>query len=137
MAVLQFLFDPRTRPADHLVEGSRGRVLYTGTHDQDTLAGWWSALDEPRRGLVRAALRARGIADREGHWGLIRLAMSAPSPLVMTQVQDLLGLPSSARMNTPGRAAGQLALAPSAGRSSARALARRLRHVTAEAGRLA
>jgi 4-alpha-glucanotransferase len=135
MAVLQFLFDPRTPSADPLVEGSGGRVLYTGTHDQDTLAGWWSALEEPRLALVRAALASRGMSGREGHWGLIRLAMSAPAPLVMTQVQDLLGLPSSARMNTPGRAAGNWRWRLRAGALGTRH-ARCLRHVTAEAGRL-
>ena len=135
MAVLQFLFDPRTPAEEHLVEGSRGRVLYTGTHDQDTLAGWWSDLQEPRLGLVRAALKARGISAREAHWGLIRLAMSAPAPLVMTQVQDLLGLPSSGRMNTPGRASGNWRWRLPAGALTHR-LARRLREVTAEAGRL-
>jgi 4-alpha-glucanotransferase len=135
MAVLQFLFDPRKRTEDHLVEGARGRVLYTGTHDQDTLAGWWRALAGPRLELVQAALRARGISEREAHRGLIRLAMSAPAPLVMTQMQDLLGLPSSARMNTPGRAAGNWRWRLEAGALSAR-VARRLRLLTAEAGRL-
>ena len=115
MAVLQFLFDPRTRPADHLVDGSRGRVLYTGTHDQDTLAGWWSALDEPRRGLVRAALRARGIADREGHLGAHPPRHGRPLP---ARHDPSPGPPRSPLLGPhehPRARRRQLALAPSAG----------------------
>ena len=114
--------------------------MYTGTHDHDTARGWWEGLDRARRDLVRADLRAFGLADsvsleREPWWALIRLALSSPGCVAMMQMQDVLGLGSEARMNNPGREGGQWrwqlerdALTP--------ALARRLRDATAESDRL-
>ncbi len=50
MVVLQFGFDPDDPRGPHRLEHhERDSVVYTGTHDQDTLAGWWSSLDEPSR----------------------------------------------------------------------------------------
>jgi 4-alpha-glucanotransferase len=136
MAVLQFLFDGDDAAEQDPVEGvQQDRVLYTGTHDQDTLLGWWHALPRPRRRPVEAALRRRSLRAREHDpWALIRLAASAPAAVTMVQMQDVLGIGSAGRMNSPGRAEGnwrwQL---PAAG--AARPLARRLRRITEEAGR--
>jgi 4-alpha-glucanotransferase len=136
MAVLQFLYSAEHPSEDPLDDSSRGRVLYTGTHDQDTLMGWWEGLGEPGRAPLRSAMRARGLGRREPRWGLIELAMCSPAPLVMTQAQDVLGLPSSGRMNTPGRAAGNWTWRLPAGALTAR-LARRLREASRRAGRAA
>jgi len=138
MAVLQFLYDADAEGEDPLVAQTVGRVLYTGTHDQDTLVGWWSSLGQRPRARVRAALGARGIEqDEQGPgWALVRLALSAPAPLAMTQLQDLLGLTSGARMNTPGRASGNWSWRLERGLLDAE-LARRLREATEQAGRLA
>jgi 4-alpha-glucanotransferase len=72
-------------------------VVYTGTHDNDTILGW--AQNPASR---RAALRYLGTEGRELHWDLIRLALSSVSELAVFPIQDLLGLGSEARMNTPG-----------------------------------
>ena len=136
MAVLQFVYDAEQPREDPLAAASRGRVLYTGTHDQDTLSGWWSTLDERERKPLLGALASREIDATDPGWALIRLAFSAPAPLVMTQLQDLLGLPSEARMNTPGRASGNWNWRLASGALNAR-LARRLREASGEAGRLA
>jgi 4-alpha-glucanotransferase len=101
MAVLQFAFDPEDtehgihEPAN-LVEH---QVVYTGTHDSDTVVGWWSGLEAPRRANALAAFTD---PDEPVHWAMIRLAWNAPSRLAMTQVQDILGLGSEGRMNVPG-----------------------------------
>ena len=84
----------------------------------------------------RAALRERGIRERDPHWGLIRLAFASPARVAMIQAQDALGLGSEARMNTPGRAGGNWRWRLPAGALTP-ALARRLRRVTDQAGRLA
>jgi 4-alpha-glucanotransferase len=132
MAVLQFLYGGSGE--DRLDEASRGRVLYTGTHDQTTLLGWWSSLEPAIRAAVAAALRARAIRPGPGPWPLLRLAHSSSAEIVIAQMQDVLGLPAASRMNTPGRATGnwRWQLATDA---ASDALARRLRAITADAGR--
>jgi 4-alpha-glucanotransferase len=135
MAVLQFLWEGEHEKGDPLEEGSRGRILYTGTHDQDTLAGWWQTLGKRERPRLLAALADREIEQREPAWALVELALSAPAPLVMMQLQDILALPSAARMNTPGRASGNWSWRLARGACTGR-LATRLRRATERAGRL-
>jgi 4-alpha-glucanotransferase len=132
MAVLQFLFDHDV----DLAGATRGRVLYTGTHDQTTLRGWWEELGEEPRARVERQFERRSIGSGEDNWRLLALAAAAPAPLVMAQLQDVLELPARARMNTPGRASGNWRWQMSAGATTP-ALARRLREVAAEAGRAA
>jgi len=128
MRVLQFSFGPD--PADRPHAFPRNCVVYTGTHDNDTTAGWARAGGaDAQRALVYAGCRKADVA-----WGLLRTAWTSPPDLAIAPVQDVLGLPGRARMNTPGTARGnwrwQLrtkALTPQ--------LARRLRALTEAAGR--
>jgi 4-alpha-glucanotransferase len=136
MVVLQFAFDPDDPRGPHRLENHGADVVaYTGTHDTDTLRGWWSTLEPARRDEALSALRSAGLADDDIDWGLIRLWMRSPAPLVMLQVQDVLGLGSEARMNLPGTAGGAWKFALAPGQLTAEH-ARRLRAVTEEAGRL-
>jgi 4-alpha-glucanotransferase len=136
MVVLQFAFDPDDPEGPHRLENhERDRVAYTGTHDSDTLAGWWSSLPRARRDSVDAALVQARITDDEVVWALTRLWMGSVCPLVMLQAQDLLGLGSEARMNTPGRATGNWSWRLRAGQLTEDHAAR-LRAATREAGRL-
>jgi 4-alpha-glucanotransferase len=98
MAVLQFAFgDPGAHAyLPHRVKADR--VIYTGTHDNDTTVGWWSTLDDQTR---RAALALIGPCEDGPNWGLIRLAQSSPANLAIVPLQDVLGLGSEARLNTP------------------------------------
>jgi 4-alpha-glucanotransferase len=137
MVVLQFAFNPDDPRGPHRLENHGADVVaYTGTHDTDTLRGWWSTLETARREEALSALGAAGLADDDVDWGLIRLWMRSPAPLVMLQVQDVLGLGSEARMNLPGTAGGAWKFAVKPGQLTA-AHAHRLRAVTEEAGRLA
>jgi len=134
MLVLQLGFNPDEpdsphRPANHVAN----RIVYTGTHDNDTARGWLSALDADSRALVDAALAPFG--ERQAWWGLIRLAFSSPARTAIVQAQDVLGLGSEARMNDPGRAGGSWRWQIKGG-ALTKALARRLRTATEEAGRL-
>ncbi len=136
MVVLQFAFDPDDPRGPHRPENHReDTVAYTGTHDTDTLRGWWDTLEAPRRAEARAALRDAGLDEDDPEWGLIRLWFRSPSPLAMTQAQDLLGLGSEARMNYPGRAAGAWRWRMDPGALTPE-LAARLRAATEETGRL-
>ena len=135
MVVLQFGFDPDDPHGPHRPEHHhRDQVLYTGTHDNDTLRGWWETLPSERRAEAREALRRAGIRERDPWWALMRLALGSPAQLCMLQAQDVLGLGSEARMNFPGRASGQWRWRLEPGQLTARH-ARRLRSMTEDAGR--
>jgi 4-alpha-glucanotransferase len=136
MLVIQFGFDPYDPGSPHRLENHvEDRAVYTGTHDHDTLRGWYESLGPEVRGEVDEALRKRGFSGRQSWWGLIRLALSSPARLAFMQAQDILGLGSQARMNSPARASGNWSWQLSSGALTP-ALARRLREATEEAGRV-
>lgn len=135
MLVLQFGFDPHDPRSPHRLENhAENRVVYTGTHDHDTVRSWYASLDADTRAEVDAQLRRRGLVERQRWWSLIRLAFASPARVAIVQAQDVLGLGSEARMNAPARAAGNWRW--QMGRSAlTAALARRLRAAAEEAGR--
>lgn len=137
MAVMQFAFDPdEPRSPYKLPRHEENDVVYTGTHDHDTARGWYEGLAAAEREEFDREVAAAGIED-DPWWSLIRLTMTSRCRLCMLQMQDVLGLGSEARMNTPGTVGPQNwswrmepdALTP--------ALARRLRAATESADRLA
>jgi 4-alpha-glucanotransferase len=135
MVVLQFAFDPDDPASPHRLENHLpNRVVYTGTHDHDTLRGWSETLDPERRSAVDGELRAHGFLERQRWWGLIRLALSSPARLAIVQAQDVLGLGSEARMNDPSRARGSWRWQMERGALTP-ALARRLREAVGESDR--
>jgi 4-alpha-glucanotransferase len=73
-------------------------VLYTSTHDSDTLAGWWQRWG--RENLPQLAAGARGPEGE--HRALLQNVLAVENELVVIPAQDLLGLGSEARMNRPG-----------------------------------
>ncbi len=74
-------------------------VVYTGTHDNDTVLGWWANCSRRERAL---ALQYLGSDGTDMHWALIRAAWMSVAWLALCQFQDVLGLDGSHRMNTPG-----------------------------------
>jgi len=104
MVVLQFGFAAGAPDNVHDVANHREhRVAYTGTHDNDTLRGWYAALPGETRAMVDAA---RPHAEPEVWWDLIALTFASRAQVAMVQAQDVLGLGTEARMNQPGTAAG-------------------------------
>src|SRR3954447_16777072 len=99
MKVLQFAFDGD--PGNPHLPAHHGEhsVVYTGTHDNDTTLGWWHSLDDGTRSLVRAQLVD---PSEPMPRALVRLAYASTARLAVVPAQDLLGLGSEARMNTPG-----------------------------------
>ncbi|HET9307588.1 MAG TPA: 4-alpha-glucanotransferase [Candidatus Sulfotelmatobacter sp.] len=98
MAVLQFGFGD-TGAHMYLPHRADGKVIYTGTHDNDTVAGWWeSGAAEHERRNAESYL---GRSDDGIHWSFIRAALCSPASLSVIPLQDVLGLGSEARMNTP------------------------------------
>lgn len=98
MAVLQFGFgDPGAHI--YLPHRAAGKVIYTGTHDNDTVAGWWnSGAAEHERRNAESYL---GRTDDGIHWAFIRAALCSPASLSIVPLQDVFGLGSEARMNIP------------------------------------
>jgi 4-alpha-glucanotransferase len=137
MLVIQFGMDPDDPGSPHrLANHTADRVVYTATHDQDTVRGWLESLAPTQRAFVDAEVVRYGFAEpRRPWWGLIRLAFSSPAVVAMTQAQDVLGLGSEARMNDPASAGGSWRWQLRAGALN-RTLAARLRTATEEAGRL-
>lgn len=136
MLVVQFAFDPDQPNGPHRFHNHREhRVIYTGTHDHDTAAGFYDSLPRKLRAEVDALAAAHGVGAREPHWRLIGLTLASPARLAILQAQDLLGLGSQARMNTPGRVTGNWRWRLARGALTP-ALARRLREATEAAGRL-
>ena len=132
MKILQFAFDGS---ADNpYLPGHHGEhsVVYTGTHDNDTTVGWWTELDERTRDQVRAVLVD---PDEAMPWALIRLALASTARLAVVPAQDLLGLGSESRMNTPGTARGNWTWQAPAGAFDAD-LAARFHALVTEADRL-
>ena len=104
MVVLQFGWSKGSpRNVHDVANHAEHRIAYTGTHDNDTLRGWYESLPDDVRARVDAD--RPGVA-REPWWDLIALAFSSRARVAMVQAQDVLGLGSEARMNQPGTAAG-------------------------------
>jgi 4-alpha-glucanotransferase len=98
MAVLQFGFGDEGAHI-YLPHRAADKVIYTGTHDNDTVVGWWrsgAAAHERRNAEAYLGRSEDGI-----HWGFIRAAQCSPASLSIIPLQDVLGLGSEARMNTP------------------------------------
>ena len=74
-------------------------VVYTGTHDNDTIVGWWHTTASPEEKELASAYLSVG--DDGVQWAFIRAALTSVGNLCVIPVQDVLGLDSSARMNVP------------------------------------
>ncbi len=73
-------------------------VLYTSTHDSETLAGWWQRWGREHQPQLASAATTRG----DEHRALLANILAAENDLVIVPAQDLLGLGNEARMNRPG-----------------------------------
>src|SRR4051794_36968506 len=130
MAIIQYHFDPDRHSPHNLANHREHQVVYTGTHDHDTLRGWYESLPAGRRAAVDAQIGS----GSEPQWRLIALAFSSRAELAMVQAQDVLGLGSEGRMNMPGTATGAWKWRLREG-ALTNGLADRLRDATVAAGR--
>jgi 4-alpha-glucanotransferase len=127
MHVVQWAFSGAAASPHRLENHRENGAVYTGTHDNDTAAGWWLSLSAAERA-------ATGLDPADPAWSLIELAYSSVAALAIVPMQDVLGLGSEARMNTPGVEAGNWSwrLRPGAADDE---LAARLRELVEAAGR--
>lgn len=99
LAVLQFGFADAGAHVYLPHRLSVDRVVYTGTHDNDTTLGWWkSGISEKERRSIHSYV---GECEDGIHWAFIRLAQASVASLAVVPLQDVLGLGSEARLNTP------------------------------------
>jgi 4-alpha-glucanotransferase len=103
MRILQFAFaegdDHPFLPQNYVPN----TVAYTGTHDNDTMVGWWNTASDKEKNNARQHLRSD---DTKIHWDMIRALSASQANIVIFPLQDVLGLPSEHRMNYPGHPAG-------------------------------
>ena len=100
MKILQFAFGSDYQNPYLPYSVDRNSLIYTGTHDNDTTVGWLEkASDHEKQRLLTYIGAFDPIAV---HWSVIRLAMSSVANQAIIPLQDILGLGSEARMNTPG-----------------------------------
>lgn len=99
MKVIQFAFDSREE-SDYLPHTYTNHcVVYTGTHDNDTVMGWMKTAP---KASVKYAKEYLNLTKEEGYnWGMMRAAWSSVADMAIVPMQDILGLGSEARINTP------------------------------------
>jgi 4-alpha-glucanotransferase len=107
MKVLLFAFGKdngknRYLPHHHV----RNCVVYTGTHDNNTIKGWFTKEATPAQKKALFAYLGRKVPASQIHWELIRLAMSSVANTAIVPMQDVLGLGQEARMNRPATVTG-------------------------------
>ncbi len=105
MKVLQFAVDPADIACsnDYWPHNYHSNcVVYTGTHDNETVAGWLAGLDEASMKQVREYLCNFDTPDEKLYKVMINLAMASVAKDCIVPIQDHLGLPNTARMNVPG-----------------------------------
>jgi 4-alpha-glucanotransferase len=111
--LLQFAFGTDAQAPTFLPYNySRNSVVYTGTHDNDTTAGWFHEKESPQRSAAQIEKERRAVLDYLGstgkqiHWEMIRAVWATVANLAIAPAQDLLGLGSDARINLPGTSQG-------------------------------
>jgi 4-alpha-glucanotransferase len=99
MKVIQFAFDSR-EGSNYLPHTyTQHCVVYTGTHDNDTSMGW---METAPKASVQFAKEYLNLTEEEGYsWGMMRGAWSSVADMAIVPMQDLIGLGSEARINTP------------------------------------
>ncbi len=103
MKILLFAFDGETATHPYIPKNySEDCVVYTGTHDNNTVRGWFEheASHDAKERFFQYIGRRIGV--EEAVWEMNRLAMTSVAELAIIPVQDILGLGQDARMNTPG-----------------------------------
>lgn len=107
MKILQFAFDSDDPNHRYLPENfDENAVVYTGTHDNNTIVGWFrQEADEATKARLVNYLE-KNITENDVHWKFVEMAAKSRARLAVVPIQDVLGLDETARMNTPATAKG-------------------------------
>lgn len=100
MKVLEFAFEPNKDTGYLPHDYDTNCVVYTGTHDNDTVVSWFETLEEDQKELMFEYMD-KEIAAEDINWEMITLAMMSSAKICMIPLQDYLGLGNEARINQP------------------------------------
>ena len=106
MKVLEFAFDPREKTNYLPHSYDRNCVVYTGTHDNETLVQWYKGLDQESRDFAAEYMDNAGTPEGEKYWDFVRMAMMSSANTCIIPIQDYLGLDADARINKPSTLGG-------------------------------
>ncbi len=108
MKILQFAFGDDFPYGSYIPKNfsDKNCVVYTGTHDNNTVSGWWT--EDAGKNEKKRFLKYIGgdIGIRDLHWEFIRLAMRSIADTAIIPMQDILGLGADAKMNRPSTKSG-------------------------------
>lgn len=107
MKVLQFAFDSR-EDSDYLPHNyNENSIVYTGTHDNDTVLGWFNSIKKDDRNMAMEYINRTGFeSDSDLVFSFIKLAMASVSKICIIPMQDYLALGNEARINIPSTVGG-------------------------------
>ena len=101
MKILQFAFDSRDESGYLPSKYTPNCVVYTGTHDNDTIVGWFNTIEGPDKDFAKSYVGITDDADPELNWKFIKSAMASVADTAVIPIQDYLGLGTEARINVP------------------------------------
>lgn len=100
MKVLQFTFNPMEEK--NQLEDRENLIVYTGTHDNQTLRGWYEAQTEEWQEAAKELLIERGYEDKKMSKCFIEMALDSIADIVIIPYQDFVDMGEEGRINTPG-----------------------------------
>lgn len=106
MKLIQFAFDSREESNYLPYTYTPNTVVYTGTHDNDNIQGWYDSISKKDKEFALEYMHNYNTGREEIHWDFIELALASVSELAIIPIQDYLGLGSKCRMNIPSTLGG-------------------------------
>ena len=100
MKIVQFTFDPKEDNNDF--DDVPNMVIYTGSHDNQTIRGWYASQEEETQVAIREALEKLGYKDKTISKRFLKLTFDSIADIAIVPMQDVIDLGDEGRMNTPG-----------------------------------
>jgi 4-alpha-glucanotransferase len=100
MKIMQFAFDSREESNYLPHTYTQNTIVYTGTHDNDNIQGWYDSISKKDKEYAKAYLNSK-TTRKDIHWDYIRASLASVSDTAIIPLQDYLGLGSEARINIP------------------------------------
>lgn len=100
MKVLQFTYDPYE--TNNNFDDRKNLIVYTGTHDNQTIKGWYLSLSKKQRKAIRTRLKANGYNQKTINDCFCKMAFDSIADIAIVTAQDIIGLDDDFRINTPG-----------------------------------
>lgn len=100
MKIIQFTFDPNEKNNDF--NDRKNMIIYTGTHDNQTIIGFYESMDEETKISIKKYFDKHGYNIEHINMGFIDLCLASIADYAIIPLQDIIGLDDNARINTPG-----------------------------------